>query len=109
MKNFEMLPDEDIEQQDAADIEDSLEAAVKGDIDTATKEMSSAVSDAGIEKEFAVAKEKEPNITAALLDITDATSEKWEKIRKRTTNKKLQQAMDYIYNLSLAEQKSRKA
>ena len=37
MKNFEKLPDEEIKQQDAADIEDSLEAAADGDIDVSAK------------------------------------------------------------------------
>jgi hypothetical protein len=122
MKNFDKLPPEPIDSEDAADIEDSLEAAVRGDVDTVKDEME-AVDDIGdpdetpteevpkpdvdleMQKEMDRAKQAEPAISAELLDITDATSEKWGKIRNKTQNKNLQKAMDYIYNLSLAEQR----
>ena len=45
MKNFDKLPSEPIDSEDAADIEDSLEAAVRGDVDTVKDEMEAVVGD----------------------------------------------------------------
>jgi len=75
------------------------------DPDADTEEVPKPDVDLEMQKEMDRAKQAEPAISAELLDITDATSEKWGKIRNKTQNKNLQKAMDYIYNLSLAEQR----
>ena len=47
--------------------------------------------------------EQDEKIKAAVLDIIDATNEKWDKIAKATKDPNLKKAMDYMEKVALAE------
>ena len=47
---------------------------------------------------------REEKIRAAVLDLVDATNEKWDQVRNTTEDERLQQAMDYMEEYALSEQ-----
>jgi len=91
---------------DAADAAGSEEAADKMDdmadaadaVERAAEKEASGASDSDPGETA-----DEPKVKAAVLDLIDATSEKWDNIMAATKDGNLKKAMDYMEKVALAE------
>ena len=63
-------------------------------------ELEKQVDDGGGDSDIG---EVEPKVKEAVLDLIDATNEKWDAISKATKNKKLKVAMDTMEKVALSE------
>jgi len=103
------------EKADAvADLDKIIDAATKataqaGNKDAAKEldklgdkadELEKQVDDGGGDSDIG---EVEPKVKEAVLDLIDATNEKWDAISKATKNKKLKVAMDTMEKVALSE------
>ena len=85
--------------EEAADKMDDM-AQAAGAVQQAAQQQ--AVGDDGAKPESSAA-DNEPQVKAAVLDLIDATSEKWDNIMAATKDDNLKKSMEYMEKVALAE------